>query len=58
MPRRRKQEVPHPPKGGDLHMSEALDLVLNLAESVQTVTTREREALKLVKALRVGSFGT
>jgi hypothetical protein len=38
-------------------MSEALDTVVSLAESVRTLTARERQAIKLVRALRVGSFG-
>ena len=39
-----------------MHMGEALDIVVNLAESVQSITGRERQAIKLVRALRVGSF--
>ena len=54
---RRKQQVPHPPNGSDMHLKEAFSTVLKVASAVEDLTAREKEAITLLRALHVGSYG-
>ena len=53
---RKKDDKPQPPGGSDMEMSEAFALVLALASLHPMTTDRQCEAIKLIRALAIGSF--